>query len=164
MSLRDNLRISHPSPELIRVLAELAEKIVTALDEGDECSALIEQLNEIARRKDYDREYFKTLHTHSSVDDFALEAALPQPKRINDISREELIEIVRLAKETGFPLSIYYRELFDLNVPMSGASGLLDYPEEWTPGQDLDKYDPSPEELVDRALKSTNVIDRRSNL
>ena len=158
MSLRDNLRISHPRPELIRALAELAEKIVTALDKGNECSTLIEQLIKIARRKDYDREYFSTLHTHSSIEDFALEAALPQPKRIDNISREELIEIVRLAEDAGFPLSIYYRELFDLNVPMSGASGLLDYPEDWTPGHNLDKYDPSPEEIVDRALKPTNII------
>lgn len=50
-----------------------------------------------------------------------------QQRRGGDLTREELID----AMNVGWPGSQYYRTLFDKNVPLSGASSLFAYPENW---------------------------------
>ena len=94
---------------------------------------------------------FQAFHSFISIGEFAMEAALPAPCVVPDITKDELVEIVRLAMTAGWPNDIYYRNLFDSNVPMPGASGLLFYPEDWKAGQDLSKYDPTPQDIVKRA-------------
>ncbi len=158
MTLRESLRVTLPSPGRVDEFAKLTRKIIHAIDNEADSAELIAEMASLARRKDFDRDFFATLHCRCSVEDFATEAALPMPQHVPDLSRDELIEIVRLAKSSGYVLSIYYRELFDRNVPMPGASGLLDYPENWKRGMDLSKYDPTPEEIVDRATAAKNII------
>jgi hypothetical protein len=117
----------------------------------------ISSLNAVTGRE-YDLSYFESLHGHSSVDEFAREAALPAPRVVADITRDELIDIVRLAMTVSWPDAKYYHDLFDKNVPMSGASSSIYYPENWKSGQDISKYNPTPEEIVDKATTSGRII------
>ena len=62
-----------------------------------------------------------------------MKAALPAAPKVKDLSRIELIEILRLVRDRKYPFQLYYRELFDRNVVMPVASSLLDCLENWKP-------------------------------
>jgi len=151
------LLLKPPGSEHIDRIREAAAGIMEGLARGEDVRERIASLNAMTGHE-YDLDYFQSLPSRSSVDQFAREAALPVPPVVPDLSRDELIEIVRLAMSVGWPDTQYYRDLFDKNVPMSGASGLLDYPEDWKPGQDLSEYNPAPEEIVDKATAPGHII------
>jgi len=157
MALRPSLALQPPTSEHVDRVRTAAIGILAGLDRGEDVGERISVLNAMTGRE-YDWTYFESFHGHTSIDAFVKEAALPAPSFVSDITRDELIEIVRLAKMVDWPDSLYYRSLLDRNVPMSGASSLLDYPERWRPGQDLSTYNPSPEDIVDRATRPGNVI------
>lgn len=158
MKLRSNLLLVPPDSAKIERIRSIAERILNSIHSGNDPAKDIELIKEISGRDHYDVDYFESLHSHSSIDEFAAEASLPVPVRVSDITREELIEIIRLAKDSKWPNDLYYSALFDLNVPMPGASNLLYYPENWKSGQEISKYDPSPEEIVERATDPSNII------
>lgn len=82
-------------------------------------------------------------------------------KPINDVTRDELIEIVRRAMpQNGYPDAEAYMAILDKNVPRSGASNLIFYPPDyddaantWGGGRMMGEYDPTPEQIVDWALQ-----------
>ena len=158
MRLRASLLLKPPGSEHIDRIREAAAGIMAGLARGEDVGGRIASLNTITGHEEYDLVYFESLPSHSSIDEFAREAALPLPRVVPGLTRDELIEIVRLAMTVGWPDTQYYRDLFDKNVPMSGASGLIDYPENWKPGQDLSKYTPTPEEIVDKATAPGRII------
>jgi hypothetical protein len=157
MALRPSLILKSPTSEYVDRVRMVATDIMAGLDQSRDISLRINALNAMTGNE-YDLTYFQSFYGHTSIEEFATEASLPVPHHVPDITRDELIEIVRLAMTVDPPDSRYYRNLFDKNVPMSGASGLLDYPEDWKPGQDLSKYNPSPEEIVDRATRPGTII------
>jgi hypothetical protein len=157
MPLRASLLLQPPGGEHIDRIREAAASIMTRLARGEDVGECIASLNAMTGRE-YDSAHFESLHSHSSVDEFAREAALPVPRVVPNLTRDELIEIVRLAMTAGWPDTQYYRDLLDKNVPMSGASGLIDYPEDWKPGQNLSGYNPAPEEIVDKATAPNRII------
>jgi hypothetical protein len=73
-----------------------------------------------------------------------LEAARPVRPRLPDITREELVEIVRRVLEGG-PEEDHYLRLFETNVAHPGASGLIFHPPAGLEGA-------SPEQIVDAAM------------
>ncbi|MGW7208429.1 hypothetical protein [Streptomyces sp. NPDC054837] len=79
-----------------------------------------------------------------SLEEFAREAARPARPRVADITRDELVEIVRRLL-TAAPESTYYRRLLEANVPHSGVSDLVFHPSD-------DLQGASAEEIVDEAL------------
>ena len=84
-------------------------------------------------------------------------ASLPRAKRVGDLSRSELEDIVRRAMDVNSWDSEYYMDLFDKNVPMPCASNLIFHPPERYDGS-IEDYSPSPEEIVELATAETNVI------
>ncbi|MEP4195524.1 MAG: hypothetical protein ABJL99_07810 [Aliishimia sp.] len=93
----------------------------------------------------------------SSVQEFANVASLPSAKRVSDLTREELEEIVERAMNATNWDAAYYMELFDKNVPMPNASNLIFHPPEEYSG-DIADYNPSPEEIVALAMAENNVV------
>lgn len=60
---------------------------------------------------------------------------------------------------TGDPDWEAYMAIFDVNVPMQGASNLIFYPHDydmhsntWGGGRPINEYNPTPEEIVELAL------------
>jgi hypothetical protein len=80
-----------------------------------------------------------------------------------DVTREELVEIVRRAmKPDRVGSHEAYMALFDRNVPLPHASNLIFYPADyddrndtWGDGKPISDYDSSAEQIVDWALDST---------
>ncbi|MFD0853114.1 hypothetical protein ACFQ07_12815 [Actinomadura adrarensis] len=68
----------------------------------------------------------------------------PTWPRVPDVTREELVEIVRRAQEPG-PDQEFYVLLFQVNTPHPQASGLI-----FWPPKELE--DAAPEEIVEAAL------------
>lgn len=80
-----------------------------------------------------------------NLEEFAREAARPARPMMTDITRGELIEIVRgLLMAT--PESDYYLRLLEANVPHPRVSDLVFHPSD-------DLHDASAEQIVDEALK-----------
>lgn len=81
-------------------------------------------------------------------------------RRVSDITRAELVEIVRRATpQAGDPGYEAYMAIFDANVRMPRASNLIFYPPDydaatntWGGGRQMGEYDPTPEQIVDWAL------------
>ncbi len=157
MSLRSSLVLKPPASEHIDRIRAAATGILAGLHRGEDVAERISSLNAMTGHN-YDLSYFQAFHSFISIGEFAMEAALPAPCVVPDITKDELVEIVRLAMTAGWPNDIYYRNLFDSNVPMPGASGLLFYPEDWKAGQDLSKYDPTPQDIVKRATAPGRII------
>ncbi|MFF5339078.1 bacteriocin immunity protein [Streptomyces sp. NPDC013181] len=81
-----------------------------------------------------------------SLEEFAREAAArPARPVIADITRDELVEIVRRLL-TGSEESDYYLRLLEANVSHPRVSDLVFHPSDIL-------QDPSPEQIVDEALK-----------
>lgn len=80
-----------------------------------------------------------------SLEEFAREAARPAHAVVADISRDELVEIVRRLL-TASPASDYYLRLLEANVSHPRVSDLIFHPSD-------DLKDGSAEQIVDEALK-----------
>lgn len=163
MVLRESLVFKPSSRGDVAEIEKVARDILNEIDQGAAPSASeavaerIRAFNAMTGRE-YTFDFFRTLHCAMSVGEFAEEAATLVPVRVPDITRAELIEIVRLAMTSEHPANVYYMALFDRNVPMPGASNLIFWPENWETGQDVSGYDPTPEEIVDAATAPNRVI------
>lgn len=80
-----------------------------------------------------------------SLDDFATEAARPSHPRVAEVTRDELVEVVRRIL-AGDPDTDYYLRLLEANVPHPRAADLVFHP---SPGEDGG----SPERIVDEAMR-----------
>ena len=90
----------------------------------------------------------------SDAGEVAARLALPADLRAGDLSRAELVEIVRRAMprddlydEENEP---YWTALFEANVPRPGAANLIYHPPDGT--ADPATWNPTPGEVVDLAL------------
>ncbi len=145
---------SPPIPEgYLHALQVRIEAIENALETAGHAPELIQEFNQLTGR-DFDEDTFRNYWKGVDLDDFAKQAARPKPKACPDVTREELIEVVRRAMPTsGDEDYEYYMEIFDANVAMPDASNLIFYPAEHDlDGESIGDYDPTPEEIVDQAL------------
>ena len=159
MKLRPQLEPPKIDEQLAARLAELAAKIDGARPgEWDEWLAEFNQLAKssipfehfqgIYGGEDHIEWVRRILH-----DQFTIPA--------NDVTREELMEIVRRAMpRNGYSDAEAYMAILDKNVPRSGASNLIFYPPDydaatntWDGGRMMGEYDPTPEQIVNWALQ-----------
>ncbi|WP_424893214.1 hypothetical protein [Streptomyces sp. XH2] len=87
---------------------------------------------------------FATYHGSRSREEFARDAARPAPPRVADVTRDELVEVVRRITAAG-PDADCYLTLLEANVPHPRVGDLL--------FADAGRgREASPEEIVDEAL------------
>jgi hypothetical protein len=142
VELRDALVRRPVTPERRLAIGEAVLRIEELVDRSDDATAAIEALNET------------TGHTFG-LDDFRYRcgapdrealielACTPPPVRLPDITRAELVEIVRHI--LADPTDDWYIEAFERNTVMPGASELIFYPPP-------ELQDATAEEIVDAAL------------
>ena len=159
MNLRPELQPLKLDRVLAVRLAELAAKIDGARPgEWDEWLA---EFNQLAKTS-IPFEHFQGIYGAEDHIDWVrriLHDRSTQP--VADITREELIEIVRRAMpQNRYPDAEAYMAIFDRNVLRSGASNLIFYPPDyddatntWGSGRMMGEYDPTPEQIVDWALQ-----------
>ncbi|MFJ2746281.1 hypothetical protein ACIO3O_42225 [Streptomyces sp. NPDC087440] len=94
---------------------------------------------------DYEALDFAAYHGSRSLEEFAREAAWPAHPVVADISRDELVEIVRRILMDS-PDSDFYLRLLEVNVLHPRVSDLIFHPSDAL-------KDASAEQIVDEALK-----------
>lgn len=159
MNLRPELQPIELDDALAVRLAELAAKIDGACPgEWDEWLA---EFNQLANRS-ISFEDFQGIYGAEDHIDWVRRILHDRSTRpVTDITREELIEIVRRAMpQNGYPDAEAYMAIFDKHVPRAGASNLIFYPPDydnatntWGGGRMMGEYDPAPEQIVDWALQ-----------
>lgn len=111
-------------------------------DRGDDATAAIETLNATTSHR-LRLEDFRDHCGAPDREELIGRAGAPPPVRLPDITRDELVEVVRhiLADPTGG----WYIEAFELNTVRPGASDLIFHPPP-------ELQDATAEQIVDAAL------------
>jgi len=157
MQLHTELQAPFIPEERLLAIKERVQVIEKLFEQNISTEEAICELNEFTGRI-YTEDNLRYYSAVESLSTFCRKAARQKPQRIPDVCREELIEIVRRAiPMTGDPDWEYYMELFDAQVAIPCASGLIFGPDDST-NVDLSTYNPTPEEIVDRALEYTTNI------
>ncbi|MCG7525917.1 bacteriocin immunity protein [Streptomyces sp. OfavH-34-F] len=145
MDLRPELLPPPVSRQQLNELCTEVERIAELLTVHPEVAGgEIEAFNAMTGQ-DYVALDFAEYDGSRSLEEFAREAARPARPVIADITRDELVEIVRRLL-TGSEESDYYLRLLEANVSHPRVSDLVFHPSDIL-------QDPSPEQIVDEALK-----------
>ncbi|WP_426502432.1 hypothetical protein ACPPVO_32880 [Dactylosporangium sp. McL0621] len=130
------------TPERRVAIGEAILRIEELVDRGDDATAAIEKLNEMTGHS-FGLDDF---HHHCGAPDreqLIEWACAPRPVRLPDVTRDELVEIVR--RILADPTDDWYIEAFERNTVMPGASGLIFHPPP-------ELRDATAQEIVDAAL------------
>jgi hypothetical protein len=160
MELRKELRPPEVSKERLQAVERMIREIETVLYGEGNADELIEGFNRFTGRS-YEEYTFRNYWRSIDLEDLVREASRRPPTPISDVTREELVEVVRRAMSgpQGDPDYEYYFEIFDANVGVPGAWNLIYYPPDydaatntWGSGRQMGEYNPTPEEIVEQAL------------
>jgi hypothetical protein len=143
MELRPELCPPAVSPERAAQLRAAIENIAQLLEHGNSADAAIAEFNADTGHS-YAAAHFLTYWESRALEDFALEAARPSRPKVADITRDELVEVVRriIAAEDA---SDYYVLLLTTNIQHPRVTDLIF----WPPPELVDA---TPERIVDAAL------------
>lgn len=127
MSSRINVLRRKPDAALVDQLEQLIEEVVDRLDRGEACEQLIATINALSGNRQYDRDTFFELYSAMDSRSFAETAAKGPAPVHDDLTREELIEVVQIftaaPSEAGF-----FIEYLERNFPGSFSSDLIYWP------------------------------------
>ncbi|MEU4222070.1 hypothetical protein [Actinoplanes sp. NPDC026623] len=122
MELRDALRRRPVTPERRIAVGAAVLRIEQLVSRGEDATAAIETLNETTGHS-FGVDDF---HHHCGApgrEELVEWACAPPPVRLPDVTRDELVEIVR--RILADPADDWYIAAFELNTVMPGASGLI---------------------------------------
>lgn len=149
MKLRKELEPIRRNEEFKNLIRSKIEHIESLLESKIGVKKEIEDFNKLTER-DYDEVFFKTYWNSISIEEFINQACNPQPKKDSNITKEELIELVKRIKdyETYAEESDFYLELLEANVLMPDVPNLIFWSKEQL----------SAEEIVEKALNYKPII------
>ncbi|MFE0629787.1 bacteriocin immunity protein [Streptomyces sp. NPDC058864] len=142
MDLRAELLPPPVTPERLAEVAREIERIAGLTGCGEAAEKAVAAFNERTGH-DYRPSDFARYDASRGLEEFAREAARPARPRVADITREELVEIVRrVDADPAGEDTDYYLLLFDCNTPHPRACDLLFHPpaglEDAPPGRVVD--------------------------
>lgn len=143
MELREELTPRPISVGALSTLCDQLEELTALVEHGKPHARELAAFNAAVGGR-FDTTDIGGVHAAESPEDF-VRHALDRPRRVHDITRDELIEIVNRVG-AGVEDSDFYLELFESNVPHPEASDLI----YWPPDELLNA---SSEEIVDAALR-----------
>jgi hypothetical protein len=155
MKLRHELTPPLLDEQLVAQLAEVADAI-----DGNPSEALCAEFNKLAGTE-LPASFFQGVYGSEEHVKFVRRVLRQQHiKPVPDVTRDELVEIVRRAMELDHvEMQEAYMDVFDCNVQRPHASNLIFYPPDyehsndtWDGGKPMSDYDPSPEQIVDWAV------------
>ncbi|MBA5690734.1 hypothetical protein [Rugamonas apoptosis] len=158
MELRQELTPPQLDEQFVDRLAQLADTI-----DGNPSQALCAEFNRLAGTE-LPLSFFQGVYGSENHANFVWRVLRKQRiKPVPDVTREELVEIVRRAmKPDRGEVHEAYMAMFECNVPRPHASNLIFYPADYDPNSDtwgggkpMSDYDPSPEQIVDWPLDMT---------
>jgi hypothetical protein len=133
--------------------------IEATFEGGQDPTVLINEFNQFTGRE-FDEDMFRNYWRSINLDHFVRRASRPIPTVVPNVTQAELVEIVRRAMpQNGDPEHEAYAEIFDANVPMPCASGMIYWPpgydsetNTWGDGKQMGEYDPTPAQIVEWAM------------
>ncbi|MFC9461495.1 hypothetical protein ACFWN5_21420 [Streptomyces sp. NPDC058430] len=150
MDLRSELLPPPVSRERLDELCSEIERIADLLaSRPDAAKEAIAAFNAMTGH-DYDVLDFAEYDGSRSLEEFAREAARPARPVVSNLTRDELVEIIRKLL-TASPESDYYLRLLEVNVSHPRVSDLVFHPSD-------DLKDASAEEILDEALKYRPIV------
>ncbi|MEU4094405.1 bacteriocin immunity protein [Streptomyces sp. NPDC026673] len=145
MDLRPELLPPPVDPERLTQVAREIERIADLAGSGGPAEEAVAAFNERTGHT-YLPSDFAWYHASRGLEEFAREAARPARPRVADVTREELVEIVRrITADPAGEDADYYLLLFDCNTLHPRACDLI-----FRPPAGLE--DASPGRIVDAAL------------
>ena len=144
VELRPELCPPRVERQRIAELCAAIDRIEGLLQRGEPAEPAIAAFNADTGHA-YPAEYFVTYRDSRDVEDFALEAARPARPKVVDVTRDELIEIVRRIQAVDADIE-YYVLLLETNVVHPRVTDLVFWPPPELVGA-------SPERIVDAALR-----------
>ncbi|GIJ43464.1 hypothetical protein Val02_03500 [Virgisporangium aliadipatigenens] len=142
MELRPALTPPAVTPARVAALAETITRIAALLADGLPADAELAAFRADTGHVYTAEEFLASAHARE-VAEFAREVARPAWLRVPDITRDELVEIVRRVQDGGGDAEFYLR-LLEANVVHPRVADLIFYPAD---------DDDSPERVVDEALR-----------
>jgi hypothetical protein len=142
VELRDALVRLPLTPKRRMAIREAILRIDELIERGNDATAAVEALNETTGHG-FGLDDFRYRCGALDRDELVERACVPPPIRLPDVTRDELIEIVR--RILVDPTDDWYIEAFERNTVMPGASGLIFYPPP-------ELQNATAEEIVDAAL------------
>jgi hypothetical protein len=158
MELRPELMPPPLDEALVARLAKLGDAIDGALP--GQCEDKLAEFNRLANTSIAFRD-FQGVYGAENHANWVRRLLWSQRIRPADgVTREELIEVlIRADPRVGInDENEAYMAIFDANVPLPKASMLLYYPPEEDGTEDKD-WDPTPEQIVDLALRGKTAAD-----
>ncbi len=151
MELRLELQPSKVNKKLLNRLAKLADSIDGSSEE--ESKESIAEFNRLSQSSlDYS-DFQGIYNAMSHIDWVRLLLSTRMNKRVADVTRDELIEIVNRISEDDA-----YLEIFEINTSTPFGSNLIYWPDH-VPGFDFgEKQEPSAEEIVDFVLQYKKTV------
>ncbi|GAA1577566.1 hypothetical protein GCM10009827_119220 [Dactylosporangium maewongense] len=146
MELRPELSPPVIPSTRIEQLCAAIHTVVELLESGADARADIAAFNEDTGHT-YEPYDFMTYGSWRNIEEFALEAARPAWPKVPDVSREELVEIVRRIQIQAMDDDRdYYLLVLETNTVRPGVSDLIHWPPPHLVGA-------SAEAIVDEALR-----------
>jgi hypothetical protein len=143
MELRAELCPPEVAPERIAELCAAIEAVERLLERGAAADAAIAAFN-AETGHNYQARDFACYWESQSIEAFALQAARPARPRVADVTRDELVEIVRRVKAVDADEE-YYVRLLETNVAHPAVIDLIYHPPS-------ELANASPEAIIDAAL------------
>ncbi|MFD3842934.1 hypothetical protein ACFWWC_42965 [Streptomyces sp. NPDC058642] len=145
VDLRAELLPPPVSRQRLHALCADVERIAGLLEAGAEAAGEAIAAFNATTGHDYQVLDFAEYAGCRSAEEFAREAARPARPRVADVTRDELVEIVRRAL-MATPDSSYYLRFLEANMAHPGMSDLVFHPSD-------NLHDASAEQIVDEALQ-----------
>jgi hypothetical protein len=142
VELRDALRRRPVTPERRVAIRAAMLHIEELVDRGEDATAAIETLNATTGHS-FGLDDFRYRCGAPDREQLVEMACAPPPVRLPDVTRDELVEVVR--RILADPTDDWYIAAFENNTVMPGASSLIFYPPP-------DLRVATAEEIVDAAL------------
>jgi hypothetical protein len=145
--------IEAPEPEADKAerFRHLLTRIDSALNGGGNLDGLLTELNSLADQQ-FDVDTIACSFSSQSIEELAAELATPPPRHISDVSRDDLIAVVRkiLEPDTSERERFWYLDFMGRNTPHPAVSDLI-----YWPGHDDEVL---AEDVVDQALAYTPIV------
>jgi hypothetical protein len=127
MSPRIEALLRRPSKKLIDQVEHLVDNVVDGLDRGDNCDALIGQINQLTSGTYGPVDFFE-LYAAQGSREWAEAAVMGMQAVITDMTRDELIDLMKLVS-AGKPADVsFFTGYLQRCFPGSFTSDLIFYP------------------------------------
>lgn len=153
MSIPARLQPPLVSKQEIADYCQLCNAIEDSIHRGDDVTELLEKWHRRTCRK-FEPHEFTTYYGSVSTEDFVEEALLPEPPFVDDLAFSELRSVLEelMAASLPTPQHGYFLGLLSKNLPGSGISDLIYWPNAWFQNEELLHADLSADQILAYAV------------